>query len=77
MENCIDDERSIDFENLVSVDEAYSNFQSAFTEVIDKHMPLKKRKPVVNPAPYMNKELRQAIYKKRMYHYNSFNIVMN
>jgi hypothetical protein len=38
-------------------------------------MPLKKRKPVVNPAPYMNKELRQAIYKKRMYHYNSFNIV--
>jgi hypothetical protein len=37
-------------------------------------MPLKKRKPVVNPAPYMNKELRQAIYKKRMYHYNSFNI---
>jgi hypothetical protein len=38
--------------------------QSAFTEVINKHMPLKKRKPVVNPAPYMNKELRQAIYKK-------------
>jgi hypothetical protein len=31
-------------------------------------MPLKKRKPVVNPAPYMNKELRQAVYKKRMYH---------
>jgi hypothetical protein len=31
-------------------------------------MPLKKRKPVVNPAPYMNKELRQVIYKKRMYH---------
>jgi type IV secretory pathway TrbF-like protein len=41
MENFIDDVRSIDFENLVSVenvDEAYSNFQSAFTEVIDKHM---------------------------------------
>ena len=71
MENFIDDVRSIDFENLVSVenvDEAYSNFQSAFTEVIDKHMPLKKRKHVVNPAPYMNKELRQAIYKKTMYH---------
>ena len=71
MEKIIDDVRSIDFENLVSaenVDEAYSNFQSAFTEVIDKHIPLKKRKPVVNPAPYMNKELRQAIYKKRMYH---------
>jgi hypothetical protein len=71
MEEFIDDVRSIDFENLVSVenvDEAYSNFQSAFIEVIYKHMPLKKRKPVVNPAPYMNKELRQAIYKKRMYH---------
>ena len=52
-------------------------FSQPFTEVIDKNMPLKKRKPVVNPAPYMNKELRQAIYKKRMYHYNSFNIVMN
>jgi type IV secretory pathway TrbF-like protein len=51
MENFIDDVRSIDFENLVSVenvDEAYSYFQSAFTEVINKNMPLKKRKPVVN-----------------------------
>jgi hypothetical protein len=42
--NFIDDVRSIDFENLVSVenvDEAYSNFQSAFTEVIDKHKSLR------------------------------------
>jgi hypothetical protein len=35
MEKFIDDVRSIDLENLVSVenvDEAYSNFQSAFTD---------------------------------------------
>jgi len=70
-EKFIDDLRSVNFENLTSVDDvnkAYSNFQSAFVDVIDKHIPMKKRRSIITPAPYMNKELRGAIYKKKMYH---------
>jgi hypothetical protein len=36
----------VNFENLTSVDDvnkAYSNFQAAFVDVIDKHIPMKKR----------------------------------
>ena len=36
----IDDLRSVNFENLTSVDDGYSNFQSAFVDVIDKHIHL-------------------------------------
>ena len=35
----------MNFENLTSVDDvnkAYSNFQAAFVDVIDKHIPMKK-----------------------------------
>ena len=45
-EKFIDDLRSVNFENLTSVDDvnkAYSNFQAAFVDVIDKHIPMKKR----------------------------------
>ena len=37
-----------------------------FLEMADKHAPFKERK-----VPYMNKTLRSAVYKKRMY-YNKF-----
>jgi hypothetical protein len=33
--------------------------------------PIKRRKHIPQPAPFMNKQLRQAIYKKRMLH-NTF-----
>ena len=59
------------FENLTSVDDVnkvYSYFQAAFVDVIDKHIPMKKRRSIITPAHYMNKELRGAIYKKTMYH---------
>ena len=39
-------------------------------EVVNKHIPLKKRKPVQSPAPFMNNTLRKEIYKKRMLHNN-------
>jgi hypothetical protein len=57
-----DNEKFIDdlnFESLTSVDDvnkAYSNFQSEFVDVIDKHIPMKKRRSIITPAPYMNKE---------------------
>ena len=54
-EKFIDDLRSVNFENLTSVDDvnkAYSNFQSAFVDVIDKHMyTYKKRRSIITPAP--------------------------
>ena len=54
-EQFIDDLRSVNFENLTSVDDvnkAYSNFQSAFVDVIDKHMyTYKKRRSIITPAP--------------------------
>ena len=58
-EKFIDDLRSVNFESLTSVDDvnkAYSNFQSEFVDVIDKHIPMKKRRSIITPAPYMNKE---------------------
>jgi hypothetical protein len=33
---------------------------------IDEHAPMKKRKSISQPAPFMNKTLRSAVYKKRM-----------
>ncbi len=40
--------------------------------VLDQHAPLKKRKQCKQPAPFMNQELRKAVYKKRQL-YNRFN----
>ena len=61
----------MNFENLTSVDDVnkvYYNFQAAFVDVIDKHIPMEKRRSIITPAHYMNKELRGAIYKQKMYH---------
>jgi hypothetical protein len=43
-------------------------FETSFIEIIDKHIPIEKRKPVAYPVPYMNQNLRNVIYKKKMYH---------
>ena len=53
------------------IDEAYSNFENSIIKTFDKHAPIKRRKHIPQPAPFMNKQLRQAIYKKRMLH-NTF-----
>ena len=53
------------------IDEAYSNFKNSIIKTLDKHAPIKRRKHIPQPAPFMNKQLRQAIYKKRMLH-NTF-----
>lgn len=46
----------------------YENFEKQFVSVVDKHAPMKRRKPCPKPAPFINKELRSAIYKKRQLH---------
>ena len=61
----------MNFENQIADDDvnrAYSKFETSFIEIIDKHIPIKKRKPVAYPVPYMNQNLRNVIYKKKMYH---------
>ena len=61
----------IDLDTLLSdsnIDIAHNNFESAITETINTHAPMKRRKAVPKPAPFMNKELRKAVYKNRMLH---------
>jgi hypothetical protein len=39
----------------------YSDFEEAFIQTVDKHAPVKQRKPCQNPAPFINKELRVSM----------------
>ena len=68
----LNDLQSVNFENQIADDDdvnrAYSKFETSFIEIIDKHIPIKKRKSVAYPVPYMNQNLRNGIYKKKMYH---------
>lgn len=59
-----------------NVNSAYENFESEFISVINKHAPMKKKKPVDKPVPFMNKNLKRAIYKKRM-SFNKYNRCKN
>lgn len=61
-------EQNLDFSKLSDVNLAYDNFNHQFTEVYDKHVPLKKRSMVKSPVPYMDSKLRKAVYKKRQLH---------
>lgn len=45
-----------------------NNFLSKLTETINKHAPIKPKQILNQPLPYMNRELKNAIYKKRMLH---------
>jgi hypothetical protein len=64
----------MDFNNISKVedlDEAYPNFENSIIKTLDKRAPIKRRKQIHQPTPFMNKQLRQAIYKNRMLH-NTF-----
>ena len=54
------------------IHKTYETFESSFLDVVNKHIPLKKRKSTQHPAPYMNQELRHAIFKKKML-FNKYN----
>ena len=53
---------------IEDVDEAYNKFEEVMVNTIDEHAPMKKRKSISQPAPFMNKTLNSAVYKKRMTH---------
>lgn len=50
----------------IEINELYQDFNSRFLKVADVHAPIKKKKVIPSPLPYMNKTLKQAIYKKKM-----------
>ena len=60
-----------DIERNNNVNTAYGNFNNKFFEVANKHPPVKERKILPQQTSYMNKELKSAVYKKRML-YNRF-----
>ena len=47
------------------VNKIYSDFEEAFIQTVDKHTPVKQRKPCQTPTPFINKEFRKAVYKKK------------
>lgn len=47
------------------------NFETEVSTIFDKHIPVKTMYKRPNQVPYMNRELRKAIYEKKMY-YNRF-----
>ena len=55
-----------------NVNKAYENFEPEFIEVIEKHLPMKKKEPINKPAPFMNKKLHKEIYKKKIA-FNKYN----
>jgi hypothetical protein len=60
-----------DVERNTNVNIAYENFNNKFIEVANKHASVKQRKILPQQTPYINKQLKSAVYKKRML-YNRF-----
>lgn len=50
-----------------NVNNLYQNFESAVSDIYDKHVPVKQMYRKAKQVPYMNKTLRKAIYLKKMY----------
>ena len=50
----------------IYIHKTYETFESSFLDVVNKHTLLKKRKSTQHPAPYMNQDLRHAIFKKKI-----------
>jgi hypothetical protein len=72
-----EDLNKIDFDKLSDQDDVnkiYSDFEEAFIQTVDKHAPVKQRKPCQNPAPFINKELRKLCTKKDSCIINIINI---
>ena len=66
LDNAKLDEQIINDDNK-DIHKTYETFESSFLDVVNKHILLKKGKSTQHPAPYMNQELRHAIFKKKMF----------
>ena len=47
----------------------YDKFEIDIRNVFDKHVPIKERCVKNNQLPYMNRNLRKAIYNKKMFYH--------
>ncbi len=56
---------------LQNGNDMYDRFYKGLTEIIQKHAPIKQKEIKMNYVPYMNSQLRKAIFKKRMLHNSS------
>ena len=56
----------IHFSEGRNVNEMYEYFTNTITSVTDKFAPQKVKNCIPKPVPYMNKSLKQAVYKKQM-----------
>jgi hypothetical protein len=54
--------------NEIDVNEIYVTLESDINTNFDKHVPTKEMHRKNNQLPYMNRELRKAIYNKKMYY---------
>ena len=50
------------------INNVYNSFESEVNSVINKHVPVKQMYVKKNQVPYMNRELRKAIYNKKMFY---------
>lgn len=53
-------------ENVTDITNEYDEFSNGFIRVANKHTPSEKRNILPKQIQYMNKDLKSAIYKKRM-----------
>ncbi len=61
----LQDVRNTDFKPVTNdANLSYENLSSAFQKLVEKHAPLKTRIQRGNTAPFMNQELKKAIYTK-------------
>ena len=54
------------------IEDKYWFYETLTNEIINSHAPLKKRKTVANPVPFMNSAYRKACYQKSMAHNRYF-----
>ena len=62
------------FQDSGNVHLAYQNFSNTFLDIANKHAPLKKKKVLPKPLPYMNKNLNRRFIRKRCFLTNSRNV---
>ena len=57
----------LNFSEDNDVNNIYEAFTNSILSVTNKHAPLKKNKILPKPVPYMNKTLKQTIYKNECF----------
>ena len=50
------------------IDDSYWFTQKLISSVIDKHAPMKRRKAIKTPVPFMNSQLRKSCHRQVMLH---------